>query len=195
MYRTATTLTALALLSASAGAHEERISYNYAEFRYSESEVDLDSTFGGGDIEGDGFVANGLIEIGDSTHLFVSYDRLEFDDDVDVTTTIWGGGFDFSITPRTDIVLRLGFADARFETPFFEDKDDGLFLSAGMRTMITDDIELYGSLASLDLEDAGEEEIATAGIDFFLRDNIALGPAVQVIDDTTTWSLGAKVYF
>lgn len=188
-------LALLALASAGAQAHDNPIRYNYAEFRYAESEVEIDDSFGSTDIDGDGFVVNGFVELGDSTHLFVNYDRLEFDDNVDLSTTVYGGGFNFAMSNRTDIVLRIGFADARFETPFFEDNDDGLFLSAGIRTMLTDKLEFYGSLASLDLEDAGDEEIATAGIDLFLNDNLAIGPAVQVIDDTTTWSVGAKLYF
>ena len=192
MYRTLLAVTALTALPV-ANAHESSIRYNYAEFRYAESEVDIDGT--PEDIDGDGFQVNGFVELGDSFHLFLGYDRLEFDDDVDLSTTLVGGGLDFSLSRRTDLFVRFAFADARFETPFFEDEDDGTYLAAGIRTMLHRDIELYGSLASLDLDDGGDEEIATAGLDFFLNENLALGPAVQVIDDTTTWSLGAKVYF
>lgn len=186
---------ALALASGAAVADDNRLSYDYLELRYAESEVEINDGFDDFDVEGDGFVLNGLVEVGGAFHLFASYDRLEFDDNVDVSTTVYGGGFNFSITPRTDLVLRLGFADARFETPFFEDEDDGVFTSVGIRTMVHEDIELYGSLASLDLDNAADEEIATLGLDFFLTDSLALGPWVQVIDDTTTWTIGAKVYF
>ena len=183
------------MVSGGASADNNRLSYAYLELRYAESEVEVNDGFDEVDVDGDGFVLNGFVEVGGAFHLFANYDRLEFDDNVDISTTVYGGGFNFSISPSTDLVLRLGFADARFETPFFEDEDDGLFTSVGIRTMLHEDIELYGSLANLSLDNAEDEEIATVGIDFFLTDALALGPWVQVIDDTTTWTIGAKVYF
>lgn len=185
-------LLAVALLAAtSAGAGADGLSYDYLEVRYAETEVD--SSFG--DIEGDGIVLNGLVELAGPVHLLVGYDRLEFDDGIDVRTTVFGGGIAFNVAPTTDIVLRAGFVDGRISDDFFEDEDDGFFVSAGARSLLTDDIELYGEFRSIDFDRLGEEESMQIGLDFYLSNGLAVGPNITWVEDTTTWSLGAKFYF
>lgn len=188
-YPLAALLGALALATAPATAGDLR--YSYLEARYAEAELD-DDVF---DIDGDGLVLNGSLEFSQTVHLFVGYDKLEFDDNVDVSTRLIGGGLVFPVSPQADIVLRAGFAEASFETPFFEDEDDGHFVSAGFRALVTPDIELFGDYRALRLDNAGDENSTTLGLDFYASDDLAVGPSVTWIDDTTIWSLGAKFYF
>ena len=187
------TLAALlgATLLAGAAAAGDDLSYSYLEARYAEAELDDDAF----NIDGDGFVLNGSLEFSETVHLFIGYDKLEFDDNVDVKTRLIGGGVAIPLSPQADVVLRAGFAEARFSTPFFEDEDDGHFASLGFRALVTPDIELYGDFRSLRLDDAGDEESTTLGLDFYANDGLAVGPAVTWVDDTTIWSLGAKFYF
>ncbi|MEM7610849.1 MAG: outer membrane beta-barrel protein [Pseudomonadota bacterium] len=182
-------LGALAINAAPALA--EGPDYDYLEFRYAETELDAGSF----DVEGDGFVANGSFEFAETVHLFVGYDTLEFDDNVELDTLILGAGLAVPLSNRTDLVFRGGFVDASFETPFFEDDDDGYFMSAGVRSMVTPDIELYGDWRRIDLDNSGDENATTIGGDFFVTDTLAVGPSITWIDDTTTWTLGAKLYF
>lgn len=180
----------LAWASMNATAADD-LSYDYLEARYAQSEIETDF----GNIDGDGWLLNGLFEITDSVHLFAGYDRLEFDDNARVRTTMFGGGFAFGVSPTTDIILRAGFVDGQLTDDFFELNDDGFMVSAGVRSLITPEIELYGTFQSIDFEDIGEEDSMTVGVDFYLNRDFAIGPTIVWIEDTTTWTLGAKFYF
>lgn len=182
---------ALALIAAGAGA--DRLSYSYLEPRYAEAELDNDGF--GDDIDADGYVFNGSLEFSHNVHLFVGYDKLEFDDDVTLRTRLIGGGFVLPLSNRADIVLRGGFVEADFDTPFFNDEDDGTFASIGARFLVADDIELYGDFRALNLDDAGDEDSTTVGLEFYVNDGLSVGPSVTWIDDVTTWTLGGRIYF
>ncbi|MEL7298695.1 MAG: hypothetical protein AAGJ86_13620 [Pseudomonadota bacterium] len=167
------------------------LSYDYLEARYAESETDLNP----GSIDGDGLQFNGLFEISNSIHLLAGYERLEFDDGFDIRTTMLGGGFAFAVSPTTDIILRAGFVDGSSDDGFVEINDDGFMTSAGVRSLITPEIELYGTFRSIEFDNIGEEDSMTVGAEFYLNDDFSIGPNVTWIEDTTTWSLGARFYF
>lgn len=186
---TAAATGALALAAVPASA--DGLSYSYIEPRWAETELD-DGTF---DVEGDGFLINGSLEFSETVHLFVGYDSLEFDDNVKVSTRFIGGGLAVPLSPSADLVFRGGFAEAEFETPFFRDEDDGTFLSAGARVLVTPEIELYGDYRRLDLDDAADEDSTTVGLEFYASPTFSVGPSVTWIDDVTTWTLGGRIYF
>ncbi|MEL6950744.1 MAG: outer membrane beta-barrel protein [Pseudomonadota bacterium] len=179
------------LALAAGAASADGLSYSYLEPRWAETELE-DDTF---DIDGDGFVFNGSLEFSETVHLFVGYERLEFDDNVDVSTRLIGGGLAVPLSPRADLVFRGGFVDAEFETPFFSDDDEGTFLSAGARVLVTPEIELYGDFRSINLDDAGDEESTTIGLEFYASDSFSVGPSVTWVDDVTTYTLGGRIYF
>ncbi len=181
---------ALALAAGQAAAADD-LSYSYIEPRWAETELD-DGTF---DVEGDGFLINGSLEFSETVHLFIGYDRLEFDDNVDVSTRLIGGGLAVPLSRSADLVFRGGFAEAEFETPFFSDEDDGTFLSAGARVLVTPDIELYGDYRKLSLDDAADEESTTIGLEFYASDSFSVGPSITWVDDVTTYTLGGRIYF
>ena len=183
---------ATGVLALSAGAASaDGLSYSYLAPRWAETELE-DDTF---DIEGDGFVFNGSLEFSETVHLFVGYENLEFDDNVDVSTRLIGGGLAVPLSSRADLVFRGGFVDAEFETPFFNEDDEGTFLSAGARVLVTPEIELYGDFRSINLDDAGDEESTTIGLEFYASDSFSVGPSVTWVDDVTTYTLGGRIYF
>lgn len=183
---------ATGVLALSAGAASaDGLSYSYLEPRWAETELD-DGTF---DVEGDGFVFNGSLEFSETVHLFVGFDKLEFDDNVEVSTRLVGGGLSVPLSPRADLVFRGGFAEAEFETPFFSDEDDGTFVSAGARVLVTPDIELYGDYRKLYLDNIDDEESTTLGLEFYASESFSVGPSVTWVDDVTTWTLGGRIYF
>lgn len=185
------TATGALVLAAGHATAADDLSYSYIEPRWAETELD-DGTF---EVEGDGFLINGSLEFSETVHLFIGYDRLEFDDDVEVNTRLIGGGLAVPLSPRADLVFRGGFARAEFETPFFRDEDDGTFLSAGARVLVTPEIELYGDYRRLNLDDAVDEDSTTIGLEFYASDSFSVGPSVTWVDDVTTWTLGGRIYF
>ncbi|MEL6870276.1 MAG: hypothetical protein AAFO81_10790 [Pseudomonadota bacterium] len=189
------TLIALALTGLSAGAiadhRDSDLSYDFLEYRYQEAELDFNDF----EIDGDGYQFNGALEISDSLHLFGGFDKLTFDDDVELQTRVLGIGWAFDLSARTDIVLRAGVVDAEFEDPQFRQTADGAVFSIGVRSFVRDDIELYGNLNRFQFDDIDDEESTTIGLDFYFSESFAVGPAINWIEDTTTWSLGGKFYF
>ncbi|MEM8547979.1 MAG: hypothetical protein AAGF46_07440, partial [Pseudomonadota bacterium] len=93
------------------------------------------------------------------------------------------------------IQLRGGIVDAEFADGFGRIDDDGYFVSAGARALVTDDIELYGSATRFEFDNFDEEELVTVGADFYFNDSIAVGPTVSWVEDTTTVTIGARIFF
>ncbi|MEO0574477.1 MAG: hypothetical protein AAF004_03370 [Pseudomonadota bacterium] len=195
-------LIALTLTALSVGAYADHrdnaLSYDVLEYRYQESELDA----GAFDIDGDGYVLAGSVEISNALHVFAGFDKLTFDDNVELKTTSLGIGWAFDLSARTDIVLRAGIVDAEFNTPtftaddfFVDPSEDGVLFSAGVRSFVRDDIELYASLNRFQFEEFDDEESVLAGLDFYFSDSFAIGPAIHWVEDTTTWSIGGKFYF
>lgn len=197
------TLIALTLTGLSVGAYADHrdndLSYDVIEYRYQEAELDA----GAFNIDGDGYILAGSLEISPSLHVFAGFDKLTFDDNVELKTTTLGMGWAFDLSARTDLVLRAGIVDAEFSTPFtngpgdiFEEPSaDGVVFSAGVRSFVRDDIEFYGSINRFQFDDIDDEESAIVGLDFYFSDGFAVGPAITWIEDTTTWSIGGKFYF
>lgn len=168
------------------------LSYNYLEARYAESEIEFDF---GPDINADGFLLGGSFEFAETVHLFVDYQTFEFDDAIETNMLVFGAGISSPIGANTDVVLRAGIVSAEFQTPFFTDDDDGYQFSIGLRSLLNESIEFYGNAAFSDLEFSGSQTSYTAGLDFYMGDTLAIGPAVTKTDETNTWSLGVKLYF
>jgi hypothetical protein len=47
----------------------------------------------------------------------------------------------------------------------------------------------------VDLDESGDETSVELAGDYFLNDEIALGASLELGDDVTTWTLGARWYF
>ena len=143
-----------ALIAAAGGATADGLSYSYLEPRWAETELD------------DGIIDVGATIFNDLTG-------------VDVKTRFVGGGLALPLSPRADVVIRGGFANAELETPLFADEDDGTFVSLGARVLVTPEIELYGDFRSLNLDDAGDEEWTTIGLEFYASDTFSVGPSAR----------------
>ncbi|MEM9173172.1 MAG: hypothetical protein AAGA84_10745 [Pseudomonadota bacterium] len=191
MIRLFSMLALLALTSVPALA-ERDLNYSYLEVRYQDAEVDID---GAEPIDGDGFVLGGSLAVADNLFLFINRDELEFDDGVTLDTRVLGGGLMFDIGPRVDVVFRAGLVDGEFADPLFIDDDDGYLVSAGIRALVTDTIELHGNMSRIDFDNFDEEDIATFGAEFYISEHLSVGPAISLIEDTTSISVGARLYF
>lgn len=187
---TVAVLAGLLLVAGNAAAAE--LDYNYAELRYVDTELDA----GPFDVDGDGFKIGGSLELAQSVHLFGSFQTLDFGSGVDVSAFEVGGGYAMPLNNGADLVGRLSYIDGEIDTGGGGDLDDsGFGFSAGLRNMFTPQIEGRAFVNYVDLDESGDEVSFELAGDYFLNEQVALGASLELGDDVTTWTLGARWFF
>ncbi|HWM30071.1 MAG TPA: hypothetical protein VNQ14_16530 [Woeseiaceae bacterium] len=181
---------AAALLAAGSVVAAE-LDYNYAELRYVDTELDS----GGFDADGDGFKIGGSMELAQSVHLFGNFQTLDFGSGVDVSAFEVGGGYAMPLNNGADLVARLSYIDGEIDFGTGDADDSGFGFAAGFRNMFTPQIEGRAFINYTDLDESGDETSIELAGDYFLNDEIALGASLELGDDVTTWTLGARWFF
>ncbi len=182
----------LATATLAAPAMADGLDYNYLQGGYQRIELD-DNFF---DVDGDGLGIGGSFELGDSVFVFADYGTADFDFGVDFNELGAGVGYHVPVGPQTDFVATLAYVRAEAESSSFGSVDDsGIGASIGLRSMVTDTVELFGSINYADLDDSGDETSFAAGAWFNVTDNLALGVSAGVGDDTTSYGAGVRLYF
>lgn len=186
-----TVVAAVAGLLVAAAACAAELDYNYAELRYVDTELEA----GAFDVDGDGFEIGGSLELTPAVHLFGSFQTLDFGAGVDVSAFEVGGGYAMPLNNGADLVARLSYIDGEIDAGPGDIDDSGFGFSAGLRNMFTPQIEGRAFVNYVDLDESGDETSFELAGDYFLNDQIALGASLELGDDVTTWTLGARWYF
>jgi hypothetical protein len=176
-------------LTGSAFAAE--LDYTYGELRYIDTELDA----GPFDRDGDGFEIGGSLELAQSVHVFGNFQTLDFGAGVDVSAFEVGGGYTMPLNNGADLVARLSYIDGEIDSGGGDADDSGFGFSAGFRNMFTPQIEGRAFVNYVDLDESGDETSFELAGDYFLNDEIALGASLELGDDVTTWTLGARWFF
>lgn len=149
-----------------------------------------------------GFVLAGSALINESVFVLASWSKLSDEIgisgtsvDVDFTQYQIGAGYRYALTDSTDAYASVSFAGIDVAAEAFgesESEDEtGYAISAGIRSMLTAQFELGGSIAYVDIADESETSIsATASYHF--TDQFALSLSLSAADDTTTSVLSAQ---
>lgn len=170
----------------------ERPSYNFIQASY--QEVDLD-VGGGFDVDGDGFGFGGSVEFSDSFYGFVSYSDIGFDFSVDLTQIQVGIGWQTPLGENTSLYANAAYVEAEVDAPGFQAEDDsGYGLSVGVRSNISDLVELFGGITYVDFGE-GDSTGFGGGIFFNITEAFALGVSAATDDDVTGYSANVRYYF
>jgi hypothetical protein len=164
--------------------------YSYIELGYVSTELD-DSN-----VDGDGFELRGSLEVTRNIHVFVTYNDLDFDSNVDTRTFEVGGGYAWPVRSNLDIIASVSYLRTEVDPPNARDfDDDGIGLALGLRGRASDQIELTAALKHVDYDDWGDDTAFTVGGRYFFTKAFALGLDVTFDDDTTSWYLGGRWSF
>jgi hypothetical protein len=167
------------------------LDYNYGELRWVDTELDA----GPFDVDGDGFEIGGSMELAQSVHIFGNFRTLDFGSGIDASAFEIGGGYAMPLNNGADLVARLSYIDGEIDGPGGDADDSGFGFSAGARRMFTSQIEGRAFVNYQDLDESGSEVGFEIAGDYFLNDQVALGGSLELGDDVTTWTLGARWYF
>jgi hypothetical protein len=174
-------------------AMAESPSYSFVQASY--QEVDVDIGFGQ-DVDGDGFGLGGSFEFGESFFGYISYSDIGFDFSVDLTQLGAGIGWFTDVGTNTSVFARVGYLEAEVSAPGFGSEDEsGYGIGVGIRSNVTELIELYGEIAYSDLGDGADGTEIGGGIFFNITEMFALGLGASTDDDVTSYGVNARLYF
>jgi len=190
MYRFWAVLLAIFL---AAPAIADSPSYNFIQAGYQSIELDLGA---GSDVDGDGYGLGVSFEIADNIFGFASFVTSDFDFGVELNQLQAGLGYRLGLTDNTDVFASLAYVYVEVEAGFFGSADDsGYGATIGVRSNVSDLIELFGEVAYVDLGGGSDGTAIGGGIWFNLTDNFALGLGAAFDDDVTSYGASARFYF
>ncbi|MEM1438602.1 MAG: outer membrane beta-barrel protein [Pseudomonadota bacterium] len=183
MFRKAATGAALVLLASAANATD--LSYNYAELRWVDTELES--------VDGDGFQIGGSYELSDQWLVVADLSAIDYDFNVDVTTFSVGAGYLVRYDERFDFVgyARLIRANADFTGG--DEDENGYAISAGTRAKPADNIELRAFLNHVDVFD--RDTFIELGGDYYFDPRVSVGATLQFAGDADTLTLGVRWFF
>ncbi len=184
-------LMVLALLAAFTAAAAEEPSYSFIQASY--VEVDLDNSFA--DVDGNGFSARASVPFNDRWHAFAAYSSGDFDFSIDLDEFAVGGGWHTAISSRTDFFAELAYVRVDASAPGISVDDDGIGIGVGVRSMVRDDLELFGRISHVELDDAGGGTSVGGGAWYTISGNFAVGVRAEFDDDATAYGIGIRLYF
>lgn len=189
MFRTTAALLALTL---AAPAMADRLSYNYLQLGYQRIDIDVS----GISVDGDGFGVGGSFEVGENVFIFAGLATADFDFGVDFNTVDAGIGYRVDVSPNADFFATLGYARAEVDVSGFGSADDsGIGASIGMRGMVSDKVELFGSLSYVDFGDGGDGTSVGGGFWYNINNQFAVGVNGDFEDDVSAYGIAGRFYF
>ena len=180
------------LLAVSTAAMADDLNYNFLSLGYERIELDDDFGF---DVDGDGWTIGGSFEVGESWFLFAGYGMADFDFGIDLDQWAAGGGYHLPMADNVDFVATLSYQRADVSAGSLSVDDDGFGASVGIRAMVSERVELNGSINYVDFGDFGDETSFGGSAWLNLTEQFALGLGVSFSDDATEYGLGGRLYF
>ena len=144
-------LLATTVLAASSAAFAAGPEYNYLQGQWQESEFD------GTNVELDGFGLAASIDLNKEFFAFGQYGSVD-ERGVEADRFAIGAAYKMPLSTKTDLNFGAGLVSYDVDGLFGDDDDNGLLLTAGIRSLLSNEIELG---ANLSYEDAFDIEMLT----------------------------------
>ena len=180
------------LVFMSTPALAEQPSYDFFELTW--QHVELDDSFV--DIDGDGFGLSGSFEIAENWHVIAGYSDLGLSFGADLKELAFGAGFHTAIAENTSVYADLAWVNLEVDIGGFGSADDsGLGAAVGIRSLVTENVELQGSLSYVDLGDGLDGTSFGVGAWYHFSDSFALGVIGDFEDDASAWGVSGRFFF
>ncbi len=184
---------AVALSVASTGAFAAAPAWDFVQGSYITTDFD-ESDF---EYEPDGFAISASKLVTDD--VFVTGEYSQQNDDilgieVDLDMLTLGLGYRYAISNTTDLFGIVSYEKVEISGSGESEDEDGYGLTAGARSMVTDNVELRGAIKFIDT-DRGSDTSFLVGADYFFSPAFAVGVSYETSDDLSTLGLNARYNF
>ncbi|MDJ0910243.1 MAG: hypothetical protein QNI99_13680 [Woeseiaceae bacterium] len=181
----------ISLVALAGPALADGIDYNYIEAGY--YELDLDDSII--DVDGDGINIIGSFEVGESMFVRAEYATADLDFGVDLDELYIGLGVHTPIGNNADFFGIINYVSLEASAFGLSEDDDGFGATVGVRSMVTDTVELAGQIEYIDLSDSGDDTSFGGSAWYYFSDNFSVGLTADFSDDITRYGLGARLFF
>jgi len=166
------------------GAMADTPSFDFVEIGYTQLSID------GTSIEPDGFEFRGSSEINDSWYIAGDYSDIS-DGGASVSLTTAGVGFKNDFSDTSSFFAEIDFA--RFDTNG-GGSDSGYEMTFGVRSNITEKLELKGAIEYLDIND-DDTTYLVLGAAYNFTDRLAVYSDYKNESDSDRFSVGVRFRF
>lgn len=175
----------------------ESIRWDSASLSYQSVDLDGDKLTGFG-IAGTKLVSDNVFIAGSYASVSDDIDVFGSKVDVDFNTLSIGLGYRHAISSTTDFFGIVSYQDMEVEASFQgnseDDSENGYGLQAGLRSLVTAQLELSGSLSYVDIADESETGFNVSAM-YHFTDQFSAGVGYGKSDDVDSLSLSATIFF
>ena len=177
---------------------EESLRWDSAAISY--QSVDLDGeTFSGFGLSASKLISDDFFVTGsysNSSDDITIYESEKVDLDLDMLSI--GFGYRYELTQSTDFFGIVSYEDIELESSYLGNSlstgDNGYGLEAGVRSMVTADIELKGAIKYINIDDSSETALNVAAV-YNFTEQFAASIGYSNSDDLDVLSIAAVYYF
>ena len=187
------TLLALALGVVSINAFAAAPSWDYVQAGYVSTDFD-DADI---DFKPSGFSLSGAKLLGENVFVTGTYSQQSddiFGVDIDLDMASLGLGYRYGLTQNTDFFGVVSYENIEISGAGESEDDNGYGLTAGVRSIVTDSVELRGAIRYLDIADDGDT-FFVAGADYFFSPQFAIGVSYETSSDLSFFNVNARYNF
>jgi hypothetical protein len=183
----------IATLFSTASFAQASPTWNLIEGGYGTADIDdLD------ELSPNGFVVLGSALVGENVFVQGSYSILsdEFSGvDIDVDQASVGLGYRYGLTETTDAYASVSYEYVELSASGIASEDDnGYGLTVGLRSRITEQLELNGSIGYVDIADESETALGVSAHYYFTQ-NVALGVSYSSTADFNVYGVSLRYAF
>lgn len=163
--------------------------FDYTYIDISFVSIDVDGT------DGSGIETEGSYELNEKAYVKLRYTYAEGNDvDVWYEDLIIGGGANYQLDNKLDLVAEGGIMVSWIETDFWDDSDTGFALRGLLRYLAQDKIELNGGMVFTSIWDDTDFGIEFGAV-FIATEKFGIKAGYRTVGDVDTIHIGGRLSF